>query len=291
MEKQWEEEDYNLTLPPVMLERLKQLEHQLESFRVQLQSSRKNGEEFFTAMRVLWQFMSEYYGSRDNDQTVFNLFQKTDYFARNHKEFAEHESYYVRANEMREAWAVIDKPYRQSKRFLELCDTELSRQAYMQTRTETQKVDFKGCDTLVMVGCGPFPETMMYIHENTPIQHIIGLDQEQSAVAIAGDLLASLGIDKIRTEHAKGECYDYSQADMIYVANFVSPKREIFNQIAETAKPDALILTRNPVSFGKMLYENTLDNIPPRLTVKEVGAVNTYFLFEGVLLMKEKSEV
>jgi hypothetical protein len=285
------EESADDNIPPEMREILKSLERQLESFRIRLNECRKNSDEFFQTMREFWQFMSRYYEKKDHDESIFHAFEKTDYFSRYHKEFSEHESYYVRANEMREAYAVADKPYRESQRFQELCDTELSKQTYDQTRSEAMLVDYSNCDTLVMVGCGPFPETTMYLYENTPIKIIIGLDQEQSAVAIAGDLLASLGIDKIQMEHAKGEKYDYSEADVIYVANFVSPKREVFEHIAETAKPNTKIITRHPVSFGKMLYEDTLANIPPRLTVKRTGQVNPYFLFQGLLLVKEESEI
>jgi hypothetical protein len=295
IEHHWEEESAEFNCcPPEMREKLTTLQSKLESFRRRIEQCPKNSTEFIKAMSEFWAFLSMFY-EEDTGGELYQAFERSNYFAKHQKEFSGFETFYVRSNEIQEAMSIkYEKNAHGEKGFLELCDTELSRQTYEQTRDEMQMLDEqdRNCETMVMVGCGPLPETMMFIIEQTGVKKIIGLDQEETAVSMAGGLIHSMGYDKrIDTQPVRGEQYNYGDADVICVANFVSPKRAVFERIADTAKQGAKILTRNPVSFGRMLYEVTEDCIPPRLTIMKKDLVNPYFLFQGMLLEKAAIEI
>ena len=70
------------------------------------------------------------------------------------------------------------------------------------------------------------------------------------------------------------------------MANFVTPKIKVLQQIANTARNGAKVLVRTPIFLGKMLYESVIHNLPSRLTLRRKGNINPYFLDQSLLLEK-----
>jgi len=93
------------------------------------------------------------------------------------------------------------------------------------------------------------PETILFYYENTLIDTIVALDNNQEAVVMAGKLIRSQNLNRIKTIRIDGTHYDYKDADIICLANFVSPKSKVFDQIAKTAKVNVQIVTRTPILF------------------------------------------
>ncbi len=148
-------------------------------------------------------------------------------------------------------------------------------------------IDWQGKKQIVMVGGGALPETILYLYDHTDIQNIIGLDNNQEAIYMAGEMIRSINnTSRIRLLHQNGSNYDYRDADIIYIANFVTPKMKVLDRIAETAKNGVQILVRTPVSFSKMFYESALDGLNPRLTITQEGAINRYFLSSTLVMQK-----
>lgn len=167
-----------------------------------------------------------------------------------------------------------------------LLNKERAKQVFLQTNAEIRLVDFSDCKTLIMVWTGSFPETILYIYENTSIDTIIWIDKNQEAVYIASELVKAQNVKKIKFLHYNGENYDYWNTDVIFVANFCFNKRKIFERIAKTAKPGTKILARNPVLFWRMFYEDTVAALHPRLALIKKTEVNKFFLIESLLIKK-----
>jgi len=61
------------------------------------------------------------------------------------------------------------------------------------------------------------PETLLFIHQNTPIKQIIGLDNSYDAILIARKIICSLHMKTINVRYGDGRFYDYTDADIVYI--------------------------------------------------------------------------
>jgi hypothetical protein len=232
-------------------------------------------EKFFGLMENFWKFLR-----KPKNSKLFKLFEHSKYYNKYKKFFNKMDDYYVRSFEAMEAVNIIAKSYTTPGSFLKLTEQDLTINSYKVVKREIELLDHSNCKTLAMVGSGPLPETILYIFENTNILKIIGIDNNQEAIYLAGEMISSIKkTPRIEFIHYDGLDYNYKNSDIVYIANFVYPKTEVLNRIAKTAKPGIKILIRNPFSFGKMLYDEVnFDKIDPRLTLIQKGKKIDYFL-------------
>lgn len=262
---------------------LEKLIQTLEIHKKQLESCDyiHNKEAFFQYMQEFWEYISQF-----KNEHLYELFEHTEYYSKNREIFASYENYYVRTLEALESISILTKNVHNNASFVDFFNKRIAKETYLQTSKEIEMADFSNCKTLVMVGAGPLPETILYIYENTNIENIIGLDNNQEAVFMAGEMIRSQNLPRIKFLHFDGTLYDYHDADIVYVANFVRPKKKIFQRIAETAKTNVQIVTRTPVMFGRMLYEDTLPSLHSRLSLIQEGDINWFFLWKPLLIKK-----
>jgi len=128
-----------------------------------------------------------------------------------------------------------------------------------------------GMQRIVMVGCGWRPVTMFQLHESTDAREIVGLDVVPDAVETAAALASKLGYDRVRTELCDGLSFDYSGADIVYVASMVSPKQDVITRILDTAPEDVRIVLWEPVSLGRLWVESGRPDRNPRLEITGRG--------------------
>lgn len=142
-----------------------------------------------------------------------------------------------------------------------------SNYAYNRLNEVFDYLDFRRCQQVVMVGCGGRPFTMFRFHDQTTIPRIIGLDIVPEAVETANTLAARLGYPRIRAELCNGLDYDYGQAQVVYIANMVSPKAAVVARVAETAPDDVTIIVWDPCSLGRLWADRAEDALDSRLEV------------------------
>ena len=142
-----------------------------------------------------------------------------------------------------------------------------SKDAYRCLDEVFDHVDFRNCRRAVMVGCGGRPFTMFRIHDQTAVPEIVGLDIVPEAVDTANKLAAELGYGRMHAELCDGCDYDYSNAQMVYVASMVSPKAAVVARIADTASDDVQIVLWEPYSLGRLWAESAERTLDPRLEV------------------------
>ena len=138
-----------------------------------------------------------------------------------------------------------------------------------------------------MAGCGPLPAALFFIHENTKVPTIIGLDNNRQAVDTAGKLLEHQRIRRIKLNHVDGINFNYQEADVVYIANLVSSKKMVLARILETARNDVRIILRDPFGMGILLSESGMADLDPRFRLVGEGIENRYFLSKHFFLKKQ----
>ena len=272
------------TISPEIETKVNLLKQNLEKFRVALEKNDyvQHKNAFFSIMNKFWEFAASM-----NDEETYEYFEHSQYFTKYRSFFSAREQYYVRTIEAIEAVNIMTKSVKENIKFYDLLERKIAKENYLKTSYEIEMMDIEDSKQLVMVGCGPLPETVLYLYENTELEEIIGLDYNQEAVYMGGEMLNSVGsTSRVKLIHCDGLKYDYKDADIIFVANFVTPKIKVLQQIANTAKNGAKVLVRTPVLLGKMLYESAINGMPSRLTLLKKGDINPYFLDQSLLLEK-----
>ncbi|MFH1455222.1 MAG: hypothetical protein ABIF22_02810 [bacterium] len=117
---------------------------------------------------------------------------------------------------------------------------------------------FNGC-SIAMIGCGPFPETLMEIYKYNPtVKMAIGIDNREDVVKISNNIIKRIFPQSlnIKTIVSDATHFNYSSIDVIFLANGLIGKDNILKQIYRTASVNTKVLVRNPILMGKILYED-----------------------------------
>lgn len=127
--------------------------------------------------------------------------------------------------------------------------------AYHRMKSALAAMDLSACRSAVMAGCGPLPDTLLCLHDETDIPRLVGIDRDGEAVQRARDLVDRLGCRRIEIIQAAAGDFDYGGFDLICPSAFVAPRRGLMRKIAGTADPSCRILLRAPVFAGTLLFE------------------------------------
>ncbi|HET8625628.1 MAG TPA: methyltransferase domain-containing protein, partial [Gemmatimonadales bacterium] len=131
--------------------------------------------------------------------------------------------------------------------------------SYARVRDLFDYVDFTDCRTFVMVGCGPLPVTLLHVARRARVPRLVGLEVEPESARDARALCRELGVDTIEVQECDGGEFDYSEADVIYIANLVRAKRAVLTRVARTARAGARVVVREPSSVGELVAERGVD--------------------------------
>lgn len=237
---------------------------------------------FKKEMEKFWEYIQNY-----TNKEVTEQFLKSDSLPLFQKEFKKFEEYYERLIEVEDAMIINADILKDKKEsVLSFIKNGFVIDNYKMVSKEIQMIEKKNPQKLVMIGCGSLPETILFIADNTDIPDIIGIDCNQEAIAIAGDIIKALGHeDRIRLVCSYGEEYDFSDADIIHIANATRDKNAVFQQISKTAKKGTDIIVRNPTYLAKMMY-TSLKEVPKNIVFRKEEIGDTKFLHNPFLYKK-----
>lgn len=243
-----------------------------------------NQNQYFEAMAQFRQFLASV-----TDEKLCDLLYHSEKYAKLQKFFFEQNDYYMRALEAVEAMVVLRNHIsHDADEFLNLLEYDYNKKRYEAYSTFYKNLELKDIKKMVMVGCGPLPNTIMYFYENTKIPEIIGLDNNQEAVFMAGTMLKGLECSGVKLRHMDGTKYDYSEADVITIANFVSPKNKVLNRIASTCKDSAQIVVESPRFLNSMIFDKIVkEKLHPRLKVNNVTEVDYGYTKNEIFFMSK----
>lgn len=109
----------------------------------------------------------------------------------------------------------------------------------------------------LMVGSGPFPETLCFVSNHFKVSEICGLDSNPEAIKNAEKILQIMSSnDKIKLICSMAQNYDFSKTDIVFMANGLKNKSSILDQVYRNSHNDIDIIVRNPVNLATLLYED-----------------------------------
>jgi trans-aconitate methyltransferase len=161
---------------------------------------------------------------------------------------------------------------------------DFAKEAYSRVEDMFAYKDFDNCERFVMVGCGPLPVTLLHVAERYPLMAIEGLDVDEDAVVVARKVAHTIGASRVNVSQGDGVSYSYAAANIVYIANLVSPKAEVLARISATAPLGALIVLRDPTQEGAHWAEVGLAAVDARFHVEGEGEGSRLFQSRHVFL-------
>jgi hypothetical protein len=128
-----------------------------------------------------------------------------------------------------------------------------------------QRTGGHAAQELVVAGAGAFPQTLLYLHENTPIHRLVGIDRDPERAYLAKRLIRQCGVEqRIQLVVNDAAFFKYGSADVVIIASLVIGKHEVLGQVAATARPGTLVFLRVPFGWGHLFYEEMHVDGPDR---------------------------
>jgi hypothetical protein len=152
-----------------------------------------------------------------------------------------------------------------------------------------EKVDFSNCNRLVMVGCGRIPATVFHTHDRTEIPEIVALDIFPEVIDDMKQLVERLGYSRVKAELCDGGAYDYAGAEIVFIANMVSPKAKVVSRIADTAPGRVQIVVRDSFSFGRLWADHVARSVDPRLETVGMGEAGQHWSLSRDVYLRRKT--
>jgi SAM-dependent methyltransferase len=148
--------------------------------------------------------------------------------------------------------------------------------AYRRIDDIFEHIDFTTARLFVMVGCGYFPVTALQATQRFKNLKVVALDTDPQALIGGRQVTQSLGLTNIEFNLHDGATYDYTGADIIFVANMVSPKDATIRRILDTSRHDTSIVVREPYGLGCLWTERAEDSLDSRVCIKHFGVGSRY---------------
>ena len=272
-----------MNFTPEQIEQVKLISDKLGNFKEELLKIDyvHNKPEFFKIMKEFRKYLVDI--SKECD---FEVFKHSKNFEDYRNFFTEINEYYVRSIEAMQALSVMTQWIHNFNHFSELIDKDFVRESFIRKEKELAPLNLSKDKKFVMAWSGPFPETLLYIYENTEIENILWLDYNHEAIYMSGELLNWLGLDNISFKHVDAIEYDYKDADIVSIPIFVPLKTEIINQAIKTWKDDIQILVASPKWFLNLIYK-PLCNITPRANITYREDLSTDFIYQEIIKIEK----
>jgi hypothetical protein len=138
--------------------------------------------------------------------------------------------------------------------------------------------------SICFIGSGPMPITAFELKTKHPSVFLTCIEMETQAIALSEKICVRSGFS-IHHIQDQAENTDYSDYDIIFVASMTINKKQVFERIAATAKPGALIAIRSVEKLRRILYSAVREqDIPNRFkylekTIYRPEQINTTLLY------------
>jgi len=148
------------------------------------------------------------------------------------------------------------------------------------TLEEFEIVDINENDTILHIGCGPLPNTLITLAQHFKANYT-GIDKDKEAVKIARKIVKEYRLN-IKIEEGDAIDYPLQHFDIIIVSYGVEPKEKIFKRLRKETKENVRIILRKQWDFMDTIYGR---NIIPE-GFKVIGYKKRRDFLKSYLLMK-----
>jgi SAM-dependent methyltransferase len=160
-----------------------------------------------------------------------------------------------------------------------------AREAYNRVGDLEQLVQIRDCQTIVMVGCGAFPATLLWLRDHFPGARFTGIDLDLNCVERAAQLTKAMGIETMEFKVMDGRHYDFEGVDFVYVANQVVPKKAVLQRIGRS-RCVLHVVVREPTRKGELLAEAVRYDLPSDFAIQGQGGGSAAFLSYDLILRR-----
>lgn len=254
----------------------------LEAFRLRLCAAADASDAGSSFMASFGELLRWVAGQADDG--VRAELEESGYVAEHFEFFARCQRRYLTAQEMVESAALLARPRPAGTRLARVLDSEFGQQTYQRVAEALELASFSDCRRFVMIGCGPFPAAALFVHDHTTTAEIIAVDKDPQAIELAARLAAAFAPERVCVTAGDGTCFDYGSADVVYVANHVTPKARVLRRIAATADKTTQVILRDPFGYGRLFAESGVADLDPRFVVAATGEGHPHFLSQHVRL-------
>ena len=104
--------------------------------------------------------------------------------------------------------------------------------------------------TFVNIGCGAFPDTLMYLSQHSTFEQLIGIDISNDIIFLADTLLQTFPQRiPVQLHCTDGAMFDFSEADVIFIPGFIHENEDIINQIKRSARRNTCLIVDHTKIF------------------------------------------
>jgi hypothetical protein len=182
---------------------------------------------------------------------------------------------YILAMENTALGGILARDIARGTQFSEVADPE-ARMAFERVADIFETLTLYPDTRFVMIGCGQLPVTAIHVIERAGCKNVVCMDVVERAVAAAERLKLAFGWAALHPVLCNGADYDFRDADVIYIANMVSPKAAVIEQVARTASRQSRIVVREPYGLGQLWADLGEASLPACLAVDSYGDGSRY---------------
>lgn len=221
----------------------------------------KKREEFFSDMEEFLSFVADF-----DDERLFSIFEHSEYYFRHEQYFSYITKYYLRTLQVIGALDMA-KNYNKNTPLISYINSEYSRNIYEKTLKDLKLIDVNKFNNVYVIDTWANSATTFAFYLNTNIKKIIGLCNSHEAAYLAEESFRKLESNRLEFIYYDWKHIDYSKAELVYLINFTDWKKQILDKIAKTSWNGVVVLARVPMQLWKMIFENPLKSLHPRLSI------------------------
>ncbi len=166
---------------------------------------------------------------------------------------------------------------------LSLEDSSFYKKAYDRVKGMEQFLEKKN---VVVIGAGAIPATLIFAQKSGLIKSGIGLDIDKIAVSLAKELTQHLNVNELSYLNINGLDYDFTNSDVVFIANLVRGKSKLLNRLSSQLKFGDHIILREPWGKGVYLAESAIESIGSSWKVIGQDSPCPYFYSQSFYLRK-----
>jgi 16S rRNA G1207 methylase RsmC len=168
---------------------------------------------------------------------------------------------------------------------VENMSNQFGRDVYDRVGDLRHMLRLRKCRNIVMVGCGAFPATLIWLSNHFPETRCTGIDVDHRCVEAAAQVTKAMRIENVQFETIDGSHYDFDGVDFVYVANQVIPKKAVLRQVGRSVSVSHVVV-REPAPRGELLAEAVRYDLPSAFAIQGQGTESPTFLSYDLILRR-----
>lgn len=246
---------------------------ELDRFKEDIEALSIHKNEFFQIMLSFRKFIATV-----KDNHICDSFFESPRFVDYKIFFQKNNEIYMKGIELLEVKKILEG---------EITDIEQDhiRHGYKEKHQEINMLKLSKVKSMIVVGSGSLSETMLYCHQQTKIERIIGIDNSSTAIKYSSKLAKFMGMERLEFVHKNAQEYNFRDVDIIYIAGFSYPKNAILDQIYATARSNTQILVDDCSQYLQRVIYNQFKIDESQFNTIDINYLNTPYCHKKVILL------